>query len=305
MQRFGGAINLNVHLHDLVCDGVFTRATAEPAQPSERDPERRATFHRLRGPTSEEVSELAMNVAFRFLAWCRKRGLVHDDLPDEDQGNDQDATSPIDACQRVALQLGTLGTPPKRPRRAGDPADPSARGGGTPHPDTPEESDQRFRRTKGPHSGAYERWDVHAGVMIPEGDHADRTHVLLEPMQLLARLAALVPPPRHPLIRFHGAFAPNSTWRKHVIPLTPPRLAGEKHAREPAPPARTSTNTSASTPRPRRKRPNKSRRGRPEQPPRLRAPIRTATPNPQASAHLRAARNGTSTGPRCCAACTT
>ncbi len=61
---------------------------------------------------------------------------------------------------------------------------------------------------------------------------AGRTHVLLEPMQLLARLAALVPPPRHPLIRFHGAFAPNSTWRKHVVPLTPPRLAGEKHASE-------------------------------------------------------------------------
>jgi Putative transposase len=64
---------------------------------------------------------------------------------------------------------------------------------------------------------------------------AGRTHVLLEPMQLLARLAALVPSPRHPLLRFHGAFAPNSTWREHVVPLTPPRLAGVKQACEPAP----------------------------------------------------------------------
>jgi hypothetical protein len=42
-------------------------------------------------------------------------------------------------------------------------------------------------------------------------------------MQLMARLAALVPPPRHPLLRFDSAFAPNSPWRKHVVPLVPPR----------------------------------------------------------------------------------
>jgi hypothetical protein len=55
---------------------------------------------------------------------------------------------------------------------------------------------------------------------------AGRTHVLLEPLQLLARLAALVPPPRHPLLRFHGAFAPNSPLRSRVVPTSPPRLAG-------------------------------------------------------------------------------
>jgi len=40
----------------------------------------------------------------------------------------------------------------------------------------------------------------------------------MQPIELLARLSALVPPPRHPLIRFHGVLAPHSSWRRSVIP---------------------------------------------------------------------------------------
>ena len=36
------------------------------------------------------------------------------------------------------------------------------------------------------------------------------THVLFEPLDFLARLAALVPKPRVDLTRYHGLFAPNS-----------------------------------------------------------------------------------------------
>jgi hypothetical protein len=35
------------------------------------------------------------------------------------------------------------------------------------------------------------------------------THIVLEPLDLMARLAALVPPPRMHLTRFHGVFAPH------------------------------------------------------------------------------------------------
>jgi len=41
------------------------------------------------------------------------------------------------------------------------------------------------------------------------------THVIFEPLDFIARLAALVPKPRVNLTRFHGVFAPNS--RHHVI----------------------------------------------------------------------------------------
>ncbi|MDF1757222.1 MAG: transposase, partial [Legionellaceae bacterium] len=42
------------------------------------------------------------------------------------------------------------------------------------------------------------------------------THVVFEPLDFIARLAALVPRPRMNLTRFHGVFAPNSKYRKAV-----------------------------------------------------------------------------------------
>jgi len=47
---------------------------------------------------------------------------------------------------------------------------------------------------------------------------ADQTHRVMTPLEVMARLAALVPPPRHPLIRFHGVCAPHSSWRGSVVP---------------------------------------------------------------------------------------
>jgi len=42
------------------------------------------------------------------------------------------------------------------------------------------------------------------------------THVVFEPLDFIARLAALVPRPWVNLTRFHGVFAPNSKYRKAV-----------------------------------------------------------------------------------------
>jgi hypothetical protein len=53
----------------------------------------------------------------------------------------------------------------------------------------------------------------------PLGD--GRQTLLLQPMELLRRLATLVPPPRAHLVRYHGVFAPASSWRSQVIPLPP------------------------------------------------------------------------------------
>jgi len=44
------------------------------------------------------------------------------------------------------------------------------------------------------------------------------THVIFEPLDFIARLAALVPKPRVNLTRFHGVFAPNSKHRSKVTP---------------------------------------------------------------------------------------
>ena len=64
------------------------------------------------------------------------------------------------------------------------------------------------------------------------------THVMFNPLDFLARLAALVPRPRVNLTRFHGVFASNSAWRSRVTPAgrgRRPRIsAPEDAARTPA-----------------------------------------------------------------------
>lgn len=44
------------------------------------------------------------------------------------------------------------------------------------------------------------------------------THVIFEPLDFIAKLAALVPKPRVNLTRFHGVFEPNSKYRTEVTP---------------------------------------------------------------------------------------
>jgi hypothetical protein len=44
----------------------------------------------------------------------------------------------------------------------------------------------------------------------------------MTPVELLARLASLVPPPRIPLVRYFGVLAPNSPYRDRVVPKTQP-----------------------------------------------------------------------------------
>ena len=47
------------------------------------------------------------------------------------------------------------------------------------------------------------------------------SHVVLNPMEFMGRLAALVPKPRVNLTRFHGVFSPRSKLREYVVPGKP------------------------------------------------------------------------------------
>ncbi len=44
------------------------------------------------------------------------------------------------------------------------------------------------------------------------------THIALEPLDFIARLAALVPPPRVHLTRYHGVFAAHAALRAAITP---------------------------------------------------------------------------------------
>ena len=44
------------------------------------------------------------------------------------------------------------------------------------------------------------------------------THIVMEPLEFMERLVALVPRPRLHLIRFHGVLAPNAKLRGKIVP---------------------------------------------------------------------------------------
>ena len=60
------------------------------------------------------------------------------------------------------------------------------------------------------------------------------THLVFEPIECLARLAALVPRPRGHWVRYHGTLAPKAKHRSAVVPNRP----GRKRCRNTHPQAR-------------------------------------------------------------------
>ena len=50
------------------------------------------------------------------------------------------------------------------------------------------------------------------------------THLVLSPLELIEKLAALVPPPRLHLIRYHGVLAPNAADRAIIVPAPQPEI---------------------------------------------------------------------------------
>ena len=45
------------------------------------------------------------------------------------------------------------------------------------------------------------------------------TQIVFEPLDLIGKLAALVPPPRFNLVRYQGIFSPASRWRSSIAPF--------------------------------------------------------------------------------------
>ncbi|XXR43422.1 transposase [Sorangium sp. So ce375] len=85
------------------------------------------------------------------------------------------------------------------------------------------------------------------------------TRRVMTPIEFMARLAALIPPPFYPTITYHGVFAGRSTWRALVTPKA--RAArGTRRRRRVTTQRRTRKRRSASTPRRQSRRRRKLRR---------------------------------------------
>jgi hypothetical protein len=72
------------------------------------------------------------------------------------------------------------------------------------------------------------------------------THVVFEPAELIEKLAALVPPPRFHLVRYHGILGPCASERDRIVPIVSGSCASAARselAPEPIPAQRASTDT--------------------------------------------------------------
>jgi len=226
-QRFGSSLNSSIHWHVIVPDALFVpEATGE-----------RVDTLKHPAPTRLDLEEIVTTVATRCVRWLDKHGYLRSD-GENDPAEHADTDSPWMRCLQGSLGVGELQRWAEH-GRADENADP--RGRSLPKP------------TKG--LGAqYLKFNLHAGVSVPGGLPAARERLirycarpplalerlsvlednricyrikdtdqvrLMTPMQFMARLAALVPPPRHPLVRFYGVWAPHSRWRSRVVTATP------------------------------------------------------------------------------------
>ncbi|MCP3936045.1 MAG: transposase, partial [Actinomycetia bacterium] len=229
VQRFGGALNLNVHFHTLVLDGTYWS--------SESEDDRTLRFRPAPPPDSEELERALQRVIRGIVRIFERHGLG--DEPDRLSEDD-----PLLAQLLAAAVQGRAATGPRagqRVLRFGDRVELAAGGHAAP------QQAPGLARTSG--------FSLHAGVVVPANDrqrlerlcryvgrppvatqrlskledgrllyelrHRWRdgtTHVAFEPLELIDRLAALVPPPRFHTVRYHGVLASRSKYRAQIVP---------------------------------------------------------------------------------------
>ena len=230
VQRFNSAAQLSVHHHTLATDGVFV--VEEPNGAPE--------FIQLRGPSEAEVAQVSWEVCQTVIADLKKLGRWTDSA-DEQAAEFAEREPGLAACYAGSI-AGTLTLGPSAGQRV------------------VRLRAQPKKRSPGHRPG--HGFDVHAGVRVHPNDRAglerlcryllrpplarDRlrrrangdvevrlkrrwsdgtTHMVYEPLDFLAKLAALVPPPRKNLVRYAGVFAPNAKLRSQIVPKTEPSEA--------------------------------------------------------------------------------
>jgi hypothetical protein len=222
VQRFGSALNLNVHLHAVFSDGVYLESdTSKPL------------FEQVPAPTLADIRHITEKIARRVHRWLEQR------MNDSEIGDDFAQKEPLlsqcyAASMRYLTALGKCaGQPLMRVIAEMDPenknADREARTvlGYNMHASIPIEAHDRrglekLLRYMGRPPLSEERLklapDGRIIVKLKTAWSDGTQSVILTPLELIERLVALVPPPHKNQLRYHGIFAPNSKLRKAVVP---------------------------------------------------------------------------------------
>jgi hypothetical protein len=218
IQRFGSALNLNVHFHMLFLDGVYVVGADGRLQ----------RFRPVRAPSSAELSKLTQTIAERVGCFLQRQGLLERDAENSYLTGDGLEAGPMDQLighsitYRIAVgpQAGrkvfTLQTLPDSGEAFDDPVGQVS--GFSLHAGVAANARQRqkLERLCRYISRPAVSENIRYQLKTPYRDGT--THVIFEPLDFSARLAALVSKSRVNLTRYHGVFAPNSRDRAAVTP---------------------------------------------------------------------------------------
>jgi len=231
VQRTDGALRLNVHLHVLALDGVYTE-----------DASGVLTFHALPTPTAAEVSEIAERTAKRLHKAFQKQGRASpwDEAADPADAaltdSLQDAQPGLFACyQAAAAGIAVSGERAGRPllRLMLSPGAMTSKSSSSEEPEQPVATalgvnlyakqvvDGRDRPQlerlcryvmRPPLSQERLEWRPDGGLLLTlKNVWKDGTHAIsLEPHDLLVRLCAAIPPPWFNMVRHFGVFSSHS-----------------------------------------------------------------------------------------------
>jgi len=232
IQRFGGAVNLNVHFHILFLDGVFVGNT----------------FKQIYAPTNESIIKLTHTIATCIGMYLERQGLLERDAENSylTPPATQDEEDPLphlygsSITYRIAYgsqqgpKVFTLQTlPPDTLDEPRQTVSGFSLHAGVATKAHDREKLERICRYIARPAIAEHRLLLTQNAMVryqlktPYRDGT--THVLFEPLDFTSKLAALVPKPRVNLTRYHGVFAPNS---KHRVQVTPAKRGKGAEARE-------------------------------------------------------------------------
>ncbi len=230
IQRFDSALRLSPHAHVLCLDGVYVRGV-----------DGELGFHPLPEPTQADVARVAARTARRIERVLASLGRDADTAADADDELVLEHPA-LAGCYRAATggrqlfsdpgarTVRLLGPAPEHRRTTSLPLVAEV-GGVNVHAARVVDGRDRKQLERLCRYLARPPLSDERLSELPDGRlrlelktpwSDGTTAIVLTPMDLIARLCALVPPPRMHLTRFHGVLAPAASLRSEVVPRPPP-----------------------------------------------------------------------------------